>query len=47
MEAKNVNTYIQPEIKVIKYEVEDFIATSIEHDNAFADIGDFFKKVNN
>ena len=41
MEAKNVNTYIQPEIKVIKYEVQDFIAVSSEHDNIFGDIMDF------
>ena len=37
-----MKTYIQPEIEVIKYEIEDFIALSSEHDNIFGDIMDFF-----
>ena len=39
-----MNNYIQPEIEVIKYEVQDFIAFSSEHDNIFGDIADFFKR---
>lgn len=37
-----MNNYEQPEIKVIKYEVQDFIAVSTDHDNAFGDFSDLF-----
>lgn len=39
-----MNTYKQPEIKVINYEVQDFIAASVDHDNAFGDFSDLFGK---
>lgn len=42
-----MNTFKQPEAEVIKFEVQDIITTSTEHDNAYGDIGDFFKSIIN
>ena len=42
-----MNIFKQPEIEVIKFEVQDIITTSTEHDNAYGDITDFLRKLIN